>query len=296
MNTKTFDKRKIISEKIIGSVSQLVPTSKLLYHYTDIQALQGIVTSGELWATHASFLNDSQEIIHALNLINTIFRKLISENNNDNILKSFIENLKNYYSHHHHRDLFLISFSEKKDDLNQWRSYSNNGKGVCLVFDSEEFTEIKAYNSIQFAKIIYNEDDQQKCIEQIINESCSTHRSNDLDTADASLLCRSLLDFLVTIIKHKAYKEEQEVRLILPNSHLEGMMDPLIHFRHKNNLLIPYIPISNGKHPAKITALKKVIIGPTANSELTKRSIDMLFRIKNCNVETAFSEIPYREL
>lgn len=32
---------------------------ELLYHYTDQQGLDGILSSGEIWATHYRFFNDS---------------------------------------------------------------------------------------------------------------------------------------------------------------------------------------------------------------------------------------------
>lgn len=34
-----------------------------LMHYTTADGLMGIVTSKTLWATHARFLNDSEEVI-----------------------------------------------------------------------------------------------------------------------------------------------------------------------------------------------------------------------------------------
>ncbi|EJG2383281.1 hypothetical protein HMPREF1144_0490 [Klebsiella sp. OBRC7] len=40
-----------------------------IYHYTDLNGLKGIIESGSLWATHFSFLNDSNELTHGMNCL-----------------------------------------------------------------------------------------------------------------------------------------------------------------------------------------------------------------------------------
>ena len=40
-----------------------------LYHYTDAGGLHGILKSNTLWATHAAYLNDSQEFIYGTDLV-----------------------------------------------------------------------------------------------------------------------------------------------------------------------------------------------------------------------------------
>jgi hypothetical protein len=40
-----------------------------LYHYTNAGGLYGILTDEKLWATHAAYLNDSQEFLFGMGLI-----------------------------------------------------------------------------------------------------------------------------------------------------------------------------------------------------------------------------------
>jgi hypothetical protein len=40
-----------------------------LYHYTDASGLHGILENNSLWATHAAYLNDSQEFIYGMQMI-----------------------------------------------------------------------------------------------------------------------------------------------------------------------------------------------------------------------------------
>lgn len=46
--------------------------NKHMFHYTDLTAAKGILEAGEIWMTHASFLNDKEEIRNGYEL----FRKL----------------------------------------------------------------------------------------------------------------------------------------------------------------------------------------------------------------------------
>ena len=45
------------------------PGPGLLYHYTDQKGLSGIIDSGNIWATHFRFLNDTSERLEALDFI-----------------------------------------------------------------------------------------------------------------------------------------------------------------------------------------------------------------------------------
>ncbi|MCX2944386.1 hypothetical protein ORG37_14910 [Rahnella perminowiae] len=47
-----------------------------IFHYTDLNGLKGIIESGSLWATHFSFLNDSNELIHRMNCLENALQYL----------------------------------------------------------------------------------------------------------------------------------------------------------------------------------------------------------------------------
>ena len=41
-----------------------VPDGKRLYHYTDLNGLQGIISNKDLWLTDSRYSNDSEEMRH----------------------------------------------------------------------------------------------------------------------------------------------------------------------------------------------------------------------------------------
>jgi hypothetical protein len=58
---------------------ETVPT-KPLCHYTSQRGLMGILTDRAMWATDANYLNDSQEVIYAVNLAQKFFRNRTDKN------------------------------------------------------------------------------------------------------------------------------------------------------------------------------------------------------------------------
>lgn len=78
-----------------------------------------------IWLSNVEFLNDNEEIM--------LGRKIYSEKLNKNCM---IENDFDYY---------VASFCKDGDSLEQWRSYSANGSGVCIEFDLQKTTILKTW-------------------------------------------------------------------------------------------------------------------------------------------------------
>ena len=87
--------------------------------------------------------------------------------------------------------------------------------------------------------------------------------------------------------KNEAYRYESETRGIVYCDNPK-----LIHFRTRNNYIIPYIEVSLPKN-----ALREIVIGPTDNTYLKELSIYQFLQIKGYNldnVKIVKSNIPYR--
>ena len=88
-------------------------------------------------------------------------------------------------------------------------------------------------------------------------------------------------------IKNPAFKIEQEVRGVKYHSDLDN-----VKTRVKNGVIIPYIEVKIPKE-----ALTEIVIGPTNNSDLSKRSI--IHHLYRCGyekdqVKVIESQVPYR--
>ena len=82
---------------------------------------------GNFYATHYRFMNDSAEILYGLNVFKSFFQKAAADNQTiTNTLMALAQ-----------KDFFLMCFSNKEDDLYQWRSYAGDG-GFSIGFSELE--------------------------------------------------------------------------------------------------------------------------------------------------------------
>ena len=92
-----------------------------IYHYTDLNGLKGIIESGSLWATHFSFLNDSNELTHGMNCLENALQYL-RDDFNPKTLK-FIEQALTHFRMHRAAHVYNLSFCLEPDLLSQWRGF-----------------------------------------------------------------------------------------------------------------------------------------------------------------------------
>lgn len=114
--------------------------NNIIYHYTTIEALQGMLFGNkELWLGDSSFMNDTKELTE---FIDRLKNEIISSVHNINKEKcnSFFQKVyecakKNYP--------YIMSFSKRRDDAAQWERYANNAKGICIGFYKNKLDSIK---------------------------------------------------------------------------------------------------------------------------------------------------------
>ncbi len=105
-------------------------TPELIYPYTNLAGLTGILESGNIWCTNSLFLNDTKECY----LTYELSEKYIEDNYYPHAPLSRVESLKrcfklchDYFAHSISSSTSIIpyvsSFSKKGDLLSQWRGY-----------------------------------------------------------------------------------------------------------------------------------------------------------------------------
>ena len=108
---------------------------KILYHYTDFQAADGILRSAQLRVNNVLNMNDSAEMRHFMTrLSSAITGRLRGEGfaaQADQLQNLFSQELRKEYS------AFAACFSFHRDDAAQWERYGNRGRGVCIAFQRE---------------------------------------------------------------------------------------------------------------------------------------------------------------
>jgi len=225
-----------------------------LMHYTTAGGLMGIVASGCLWATHAAFLNDAQEIIHffdarlpsiADDAVQAYVDKLaerpdIAQRMSDDGGAEAISKAESARLVASMRKVTLavnqphiFSMSAARDDLirrngllSQWRGYGTDG-GYAIVFDTAGFerlltdeAETHRYHLVQWGDVFYYGPGEvsQPSSEDVAELELAVRAGVlGLVRAEASAAPAGLYEAVTSLsclYKHWGFSEEHEVRVI----------------------------------------------------------------------------------
>ncbi len=288
---------------------------QMLYHYTSLDGLIGIINGNSLWASHCKYLNDSTEYIHALNAPISLSNEIYMD---DDYLSPFGFSMRKALDKMKHNDVYVSSFSEKPDLLSQWRGYCPPGRGVCIGFNSEILERFCIANGLNLNKCIYNREEQfqkmsaliQQCqaefpkpyvsrqdydafdikgrVEHELNYKQYVTEGDGKKQADTALnnLCNSI-NKLAPLFKDAGFHEESEWRITAENPTCS------INFRAGISHLIPYITLSILSFSKD--AIGEVIVGPNASSHNCASSVSMLLKSADFNdVNVRTSKIPFK--
>ncbi len=300
-------------------------SSDKLYHYTNINALKGIVENRELWVTEAGFLNDASETKYVLkyfksileNIYNADFRKdmesvytglkyyfgeKLSEEESLSVnLKEYIDEslrtkLKNAY---------ILSLSKNKDSLTLWGNYCNN-EGYNLGFNKDDliynFTRStqKQYDFPVNGQVIYKNVPKQNISEDsLYNEIKQYYDKSKKYKVDNNKMISALIENIVYIglfIKQECFAHEEEYRVVfIRNEETEKDQFSLgcefqTNFKIKENAFIPYIKV-----PFNNNDIKSVMIGPNNNSDIAFDGLNRLLEYNKYKIDKVEkSDIPLR--
>ena len=265
--------------------------SPMLCHYTNFDCLKSILEGGLMYATDAIYLNDSSELVYSMNLVDEIVHtQSYSDGFKAIIDRTLKENLQ--------VAVFCLSFSERPDNLSQWRSYADSGKGVALGFDGDSLA-IDLYKAIPdgvLGRVMYEKQFTHTFWAQAVDDLNGIFLKHKLDKLgnDRDLFLpqfSGILGSLFPLFKNHGFSDEQEVRYIVNrSSHVEDLKD--VKVRTRSGLLIPYLEIAV---PRMEVNLKEIILGPGSSAALSSKALKILLRNLNLgNVAVRFSEIPYR--
>jgi len=271
-----------------------VPT-KPLCHYTSQRGLIGILHDRAMWATDANYLNDSQEVIYAVNLAQKFFRNRTDKNLRfDMDMRNILDQTQRLAGT---LPVYVASFSEEPDLLSQWRGYCSEGSGFSLSVSADRMVTMARTEKWDFYKCIYEEERQINLLEQLLEEA----KNNDSSVAKAfptQVAFGLLLLYFGTVFKHPAFKEESEWRAIKRTGGTPfvppGETPVPLKIRPGTSTLVPYIPfpLTAKDEPLELAGL---VVGPTPHQVLAVRAAKNLLNEKGVICpEPRASEIPFR--
>ncbi len=223
-----------------------------LMHYTTESGLKGIINSGSLWATNASFLNDREEIVHYFDkrlplLVRDAADSYISLQSRDARGRSEIQRLggsddlagratKLLTEHLREKTLrynnpYILSLCAPADSmvrsnglLSQWRGYGRDG-GFAIVLDTEKFGEFLRdeerlfhYQYMEWGDVHYYGRGNQPASKDIADAEDRLRREVlhmiHGGTPKDHMAVYFALTYLSCLSKHWGFFEEREVRVV----------------------------------------------------------------------------------
>lgn len=283
------------------------PVPQTIYHYTDWAGLRGILETGTIRFGDIFYLNDPSELRHGVETALVILDEKGTTTKELPELSMFARQFRNILSSGVEAiaHFFVCCFSRNGNDLGQWRSYADNGRGYVLGFDGAAL--VKAFSADcgpngQTFQITYPDErlkGMQRRLVDLVVPLVSLPRGQGLDEATLNEYMRELQMRLALLVlqssilfKHPAYMHEDEYRMlqIFP---VGAVTD--VKFRNRPYSLARYREYDWKR--AAPDALQSIMIGPAADAENAKRfAKDLLrsFHPISKDMEIGESKIPYR--
>lgn len=263
---------------------------KILFHYTDIKGLEGIISNQKIWATDHCFLNDKSEFDHGIK----IFKKIVA--NREIELIDFIKDRYDFdrditsvvRTIKRQKGIYCCSFTGNGNLLSQWRGYCPRDGGYSIGFNSQALSSLTNMEYTELFRCEYCEKEQvamaKRAIEQPLLRSDGPSGMSDCGNQTFHTHLKSDIQFIAPAFKNKHFKEEAEWRLVS-----SPWREHTVYYRTDGNILKPYIEFDLPN-----TAIEKIIIGPCNNPQLAKHALKEFVRSKGIVPTIVISNIPLR--
>jgi hypothetical protein len=193
--------------------------------------------------------------------------------------------------------VFVVCFCEHGDLLSQWRGYALAG-GYAIGFSTSAFGDlgpsmdggdidaVDPASHPRLVKVRYGTTAIQPLIDHILREIAPVAGVGHPGTrgwVEANRLAKPAL----AEIKHDAFREEQEWRLIKVDTGRDAWKK--VSFRLGNIGLVPYSVLNFDR-----MAVAEIVIGPGAHGDLRARGIRKLLAKVGLNIPVRHSSAPFR--
>ena len=253
--------------------NMLQPDShKILYHYTDFAALEGILGHSQLRLNNVLNMNDAAEMnLFMYGICKNVAELFAAGGRQDKVQLTeqiFMKEQKNRFSY----SAYAACFSRYRDDAAQWERYGNQGRGVCIAFDETLLAET-AKAPLSLRPVLYQENIQGHPLVSKIHELlCGDISGNDYSSNPQ---LRKTLDrawAASAAYKHPSFASENEVRLLV-SPFEQGYFDvqPQYHIsreRIKKYYPLDLIQMCNETGATIENLISELIIGPESTQSL----------------------------
>ncbi len=272
-------------------------TKKTIYHYTNWQALWGILEKKEIWLFPAPYMNDPSE--------GSFFFEN-SPKGSQKIKKYFLAKKSQPDINNNILSNYISSFSDQPDRLDLWRLYGDDGAGISLAIavpdngnndihsHMELFYTEKNTSTPSIFAVRYGAEECQAGYQsikeklEIVRSFCDDCKNKGLKK-EFKIITGNFLDYFSHFFKHQDYENEKEYRMIKPAIFDNAQIDTT------RGMPRPYYAVALGEN-----SIKGIYVGPNQASikethPLLKASLKKQLNAKGLqNCKVTISDKPYR--
>jgi hypothetical protein len=271
-----------------------------LWHYTSAQGLIAILTTGKIFSTQISCLNDNLERRYFSDLVHDALRDVAAKNTDARLTVLFnaaLSQLSNPdFSATWH---FATCFSEVEDDLGQWRGYGGGECGYAIGFNTELLLKaISAHRKdALFIPMSYDQAKHQFLVQDVIANAQRYFLAGADNFPDMLRWANEFLeafayelDVYSCMLKHPKFAGEVERRLVIP-FRKEDL--PSLVFSQKRTLLARHLPIDLALDTG-LLPISRLYVGPGPAQRVSQVSLGTLMEQQGYKVRVELSAVPYR--
>ncbi len=278
------------------------PEDSKYFHYTTQDGLVGILSSLSFRSTDIRFFNDSTEVKHAYSFLKDKIDTKKNQTGYTDLKGEVLRRIQSLISETVRPVKYVVCFSSKEDDLNQWRSYASPGAGYSMGFDLGDLGEFAASHGAIIGRCIYGTFDLERIVaelltdalwqlEQYFPERGAGSINEDLVEA-RSIRFVELFARIAPLFKNGSFEEEKEMRVIFD----EPQKTENIGFRSGNAAIIPYLEVSLELPDGRILFPETICVKNTEMPNLTRLGVEKFLLVKRIDPSILKeSSVPYRE-
>lgn len=248
--------------------------TRVVYHYTTAAGLIGILSSGIIRGTSASFLNDLSEIQYGVSLCLDVLKEEHASRTTG-VERSLIEHSLEWMQDETLPDeVYVTSFSARRDLLSQWRGYGSTDGRFCIGFQLSQFSEGDVLQLPR--RVEYSVQAQREQVRRAIDLACRAALEAPGSAQDRSHV--SSLTFhlrrIMCSFKHSGFEEEQEWRSVTTMSPAD---DPRpIQFEVFRGMPRPFISMLAGSRTSSRLPVVEICVGHTERKQAVYRATQLL--------------------
>jgi hypothetical protein len=256
-----------------------------LYHYTDGAAAASILDQSSLRATNILYLDDGREIRHAIDLFRealAIRRDRATDPQSSELnalIARYLEDTGQYVP----PDVWIATFTERRDGGDLWDRYSHIGHGVALGFTPQPLGKAAEAGGAFLAPCCY--DDATKIaimgrgleLLERLYAAKTVRRWGQSNEAGARLVRYVVRELALfgALMKRSELAGENEWRLVIVNASQTAVGARRIKAEAKRDYTALYIDLELGDASDRLP-IGEILVGPGEYQEMTERAFRTL--------------------